>query len=488
MITRNKKRSGFTVIEAVVLIGIFAVSVLAFYRIFTLASFHIIESKKRLAAIALSNERMEHIRNIVYTDIGISGGSPQGLISADETVVVNGTTYRILVDVRYIDDTADGTISNSDTLPDDYKRVQIYTLWGAGVNASVSIADAKGDVYKSQRVDITSQFVPPGGLESATGNGIISINVLDSDGQPVTNASVRIFHDDSPSIDYTAVTDATGNLLFSTPPASAYEITVSKSNYETIKSEAPYNGSTQLYEPINTHQIVLEGQLTTMTVISDIVSDFEINVRDPFCQPISPGVAFDFDITGGRVVGTDPNDDGAPIYVLDTALTTDTSGDIEVYTDTDADGTIETSGDDEASAGLYKLTLNEPGYTLWKVDPGDDVDRSATIASSGSSACNFIVIEDVYDSALIEITDTSSGDSVPVLEAVVRLQNTLAGYDVSQETDKYGMVFFPENANVPLVNGTEYDLRVSADGYYDKNVTVTIDGLETPVVDLTPEP
>lgn len=496
----GKKRNGFTLIEALVLIAIFSISVITFYRVFGLSTYHIIEAKKRLAAVSLANERIEQIRNISYDDIGTPTGSPSGSIIADETVVINNVQFRILTDIRYVIDPADGIAPPIDSVPTDYKRVQIFILWGDGSNQSVPEATAKGPAHRKQRVDITSQFVTPGGLESLTGEGILSINVLDSNGLPIGGASVNIYHPTagSPTINYTGVTDATGNLTYAAPPAPDYRLTVSKNGgtvattYETVKTEVPFDGSASgpgSYDPTDEHQSVLESAVTTTTIITDFVSDFEINVRDPFCQVHSPGVAVDFDIFGGRVIGTDPNNGGAPVYTLETSLTTDTGGDVEVYTDTDADGVVETTGDDQASPGLYTVALNEPGYILWKLEPGNDVLPNATVAGSGITACNFIMLANTFDGALIEVVDsTTTGDPVPVISAVVRLQNTLLGYDISQITDKYGTTFFPEDANVPLINGTVYDVRVSADGYFDKNATITISGLQTPTIDLTPLP
>jgi len=68
----------FTLIEALVVLFVFSLITLTFYSVFTLGGAYIIESKNRLRAVSLANEKMEIIRNLEYDDIGVVGGIPDG--------------------------------------------------------------------------------------------------------------------------------------------------------------------------------------------------------------------------------------------------------------------------------------------------------------------------------------------------------------------------------------------------------------------------
>lgn len=97
----------------------------------------ILESKNRLGATALANQRMEIIRSIDYTSIGTKHwngsawvyGIPAGELIEEEDVSVNTTLYHVDTFVQYVDDTFDG-VTPTDTIPTDYKRGACYGILG----------------------------------------------------------------------------------------------------------------------------------------------------------------------------------------------------------------------------------------------------------------------------------------------------------------------------------------------------------------------
>ena len=229
--------------------------------------------------------------------------------------------------------------------------------------------------------------------------------------------------------------------------------------------------------------------------------DFVLSVDDPFCQPI-PG-AHTIDLTGGYLIGSDPvPDPDKNIYALDsffdnTEFTTDASGTVTIYTDTDDDGTIETNGDDKASAGAYTLDVAQfesknPNLTFWRFKNYTNSKPNIMSLESdytASSACSLIALDETKKSIFVTVRDaTDSNNIIPIEGATVRVQNTSAAYSSSGLTDVFGKVYFPNNQTTPLVAG-DYEVRVSMDGYKVHTQTVSVvSGLKIITVDLTPNP
>lgn len=465
------QKSGFTLIEGIVALAVFSILIVTFYSIFAQTATHLGNSKMRRAAVALANERMEHFRNLPYDEIGTVENAPYGSIVDDEIVNINNMQFRVVVSVFFVDDPIDGS-APADVLFEDYKRVAVAVLWGDGTDESIGKSDVQyGQQYAGKRVQLVSQFVPPGGMETTTTGGILSINVLDADAQAIENAFVTIYdreRDDT----ITSLTDASGNYMYIGAPAceNCYEIIVEKDGYETVATEASYNGTTQIYDPRFVHQSVIIGELTTVAMQIDGTSELVVTSKNVFGDSISD---VDCTVIGGRILGTDPNDDGSPVYNLSAPFTTQTDGTYTIRSDTDNDGDVD--DDDATNPGPYHFTLEESGYKLWKVVDGDDIDPfQANLLAQTTTAVDLILIDESEDAALISVVDIN-GTAIDLAD--VQMVNVGEDYDVMQQTDKYGYVHFPLNAVDALKNGEEYDITVSAAGYEDVSETITIDGL-----------
>jgi hypothetical protein len=308
-------------------------------------------------------------------------------------------------------------------------------------------------------------------METTTTGGILSINVLDTDAQAIENAFVTIYDRDRDDT-ITSLTDASGNYMYIGAPAceNCYEITVEKDGYETVATEVPYNGTTQIYDPRFVHQSVIVGELTTVAMQIDGTSELVVTSKDVFGDSIAD---VDCSVTGGRILGTDPNDDGSPIYNLSTSFTTQADGTYMITSDTDNDGDVD--DDDATNPGPYLFTLEEAGYKLWKVVEGDDIDPlQVNLLAQTTSAVDLILIDESEDAALISVVDIN-GTAIDLAD--VQMVNVTEDYHVMQQTDKYGYAHFPLNATDVLKNGEEYDVTVNAIGYEEVNETITIDGL-----------
>jgi len=446
-----KNKSGFTFIESLVLLFIFSTVAVTFYSVFNLGTKHIIESKNKLGAISLTNQKMEIIRNLEYDDVGTISGIPDGSVNADEYEVVNTRNFHILTDIKYCDDSFDSTQGGmpDDTIPTDYKIAKITVKWGEETG--------------SQQVYLVATFAPPG-VETSAGGGTLRINIIDSGASGIAGAGIHL-HNAGTGIDLNTATDSSGSVLFpGTPAGSDYEIDISKSEYESVSTLAVSPASP--YNPVtDEHASVIADALNVKSIIIDLLSDINISTVDPLNNSIGD---ITFKLTGGRILGTKVSD-GEPGYNYEQDLATNSSGEKSVS---------------DISPGIYDFILRDASnddYTFIKMDPGDDTNNSKFTLSPGVVMdAKAIVADRSIDSLLVSVND-DSGSAVEGASA--RLKNDGLGYDVTLITDKYGKVYFPD-ASGSLQNDN-YDLTVNATGFNSDYSTNAISGLAEKDVVLT---
>jgi hypothetical protein len=447
-----RKMKGMTIIEGLILLAIFIIVATAFYEGFILGTNHILNVKKRLLAVGIANEKMEILRSLPYDEVAVSGGLPSGAIDPDELVVTSGNQFHILTAISYFDDPDDGTLAMStDSIPNDYKSAVIRVLWG-GETAAETV--------------ILRSFFVPSGIETTAGGGILSVNVIDANGIPVQDASVRIQNSFvAPAVDTTLVTGANGNAALVGAKASSqkYIITVSKSGYETVTTLPPY--PITAFYPNDVHMTAINDAFTTGIIISSLLADLHIEARDPLGVPV-PNV--NFDLEGGRVIGTTTG--LAPVYGYSESLVTDSSGNEDIT---------------DASPGAYYLNLNEASYTFWKADYGsNNAANQIVLAPSGNLTATVIIINENSPGYFVQVLDKSNGN--PVEGGVVKFENTGLGYSVEKNTDSYGYAYIPRDAAEALINGTTYDITITHTDYDTKTDTVTINNLTNDTIELEP--
>lgn len=442
-----KNNSGFTLIEALVLLFIFSLITITFYQVISAGTRYIIFSKNRLGAIALANEKMEIARNLKYDDVGIVGGACAGNIPQDEDVAENGRSYHVHTLAAYVDDEFDGTLGGSpnDTAYKDYKLVKITVSWGgSGIDA--------GSVY------LLSRFVPPG-LEAATsGDGILSINIFSDQagGAGVPQANVEITNSDL-GFSETRQTDDSGNIMLVGVKESIqrYKIKVSKSDYETIETMLPYPDT--LYNPTNTHASVVAGSINPADIALNKTADLKITTQDYFGNAIAD---VNFTLEGGRKIGTEVSDPYDPVYNLDEASQTNSSGEKEY---------------NSISPGQYFFEFTNPtsDYELIGTDSAPPI----SLSSEQSLNLKVVLAPKNVTSALIKVRTVGSAD--PFVGAKIELSNT-SGYSEDTTTDGNGTAFFPKTESAPLEDGI-YNLKITADGYQEISGEIEINNGELKV-------
>jgi prepilin-type N-terminal cleavage/methylation domain-containing protein len=445
----SKFKRAFTLVEILVVALIITVVFTSFYTSFTVGTRYIVDSKNRLGATALANEKMEIVRNLEYDNIGISGGIPSGNIPEDEDINVNGREFHVHTYIQYQDDPLD-ELAPDDIIPNDYKIVKITISW-------------KDSSQQTQEIEFMSRFVPPG-LETTAGGAPLAINVKGSDSSPVKQASVKIVNNDvSPAINFTVETDDFGHLMLPAAPPSlgGYQFTISKDGYETVATIDP---DSVIYTPTYRHQDVLLDVLNTYDYIEDLLSNLTVEASD-YQGNFVPDIGFS--IVGGKVIGRDA--ENADVFNMDESNETTNAEGKSVYNNiSPGNYTIEMEDNSQ-----YELIEHDPSIEPFALVPGDTVTYKFLLADKNVNGLAVTVTDELDPSSPIEGAEVTLTDE----------------FDNDVFTDKTtstsGVVFYPDSTT-PLLSGT-YTLKVEASGYVTETKSITINNLTKETVKLTVE-
>lgn len=457
--TKNKK-SGFALIEMLIFLAIFVICGLTFYKALTFGTKNILESKNRLAAIAVANEKMEIIRSLDYASIGTKksdgGGGwvyniPRGETIEEEDVSRNGRNFYVHTFVKYVDDSFDYLAAtpspDTDIVPTDYKAVRIQVSWD----------ETHSD---SKSVFLTSTFVPPSKEEMGTG-GLLFVNVTDGTSNFVPQASVRLTNSVT-STDSTYPTGDDGGTMFpevTEDLSGKYKIEISKTGYYPIQTYPPYDPLiTDSFDPVNKDVAIQNATITNKPMTIDKVSFLTIDTRDMFGNAI-PGV--DFSLEGGLKLGTDGASN--PVYSYKKNNDSGASGSVDI---TDALG---------ISSGSYVFTLiSAPAqFEFVQMSTAKDASSEFSILPGITLTESALFADKTINSFIGTILKDSDG--LPIVGASVRLKNTTLGYDVTLISNEIGKVYFPQDAT-PL-SAVQYDVEVTASGFTTLSDTVDINAL-----------
>ncbi len=446
----NHNKRGFTLIESLVALAVFIIIITSFYATFANGTRIMSDSKNRLGAISLANQKMEIIRNTRYENIGTEGGVPNGAIDPDYYEIASGANFHVKTDIFYIDDPYDGTIDDSsDSIPQDYKSVKITVSWGE-----------EGD---NQRVSLVSNFVPYG-VETDSGGGTLRINIIDTPANGLANASVNISSVDN-GINISTFTDSSGSLLRPGMPAGDdYVITVSKSDYETVTT-LPISPESNYDPVIDQNATIIGGQLNIKSIIINLLSDIKITAQDPYGNSIEN---IKFDLSGGRLIGIDVSDPSNPVPAYNynqSDLEINSSDGVEIL---------------DVSPGEYKFTLSDESagdYEFFKLVPNNSSKSDELVLDLGvSQEVGTVLLDKTVNSAFVSVSELEGGTVVSGAEVILR--NDLLGIEETLLTDEFGQVFFPQDEASPLPIA-DYELEINMVGFETNLQTVNISGLQS---------
>ena len=284
-------RQGFSFIEILVSVAIFAILALAIYQI-TLAATKVVEEARLIvASAAVANEQLEIIHNLAYADVGLLNGIPAGRIQPTLNITRSNINFSINFYIRNIDDPFDGTLGGTpnDLSPADYKLVQM----------DISVpADPK---FKP--ISYT-EYIAPKNLENSTTNGALFVRVFNANGQPIQGANVHVVNNSVTStININDTTNDSGILeIVDVPPSvGAYQISVSKAGYSSDQTYAI--GTPGNPNPTKPNATVVMQQVTQISFAIDRVSNLTVESLTNTCVPIGN---MGFHLSGSKQIGTSP--------------------------------------------------------------------------------------------------------------------------------------------------------------------------------------
>lgn len=254
---RTSRLRGFSLIELLVVAAIMALFIGGLFVTIQTSLKLVAESRARMSALSVANDRLEYIRSLSYDAVGTISGLPAGNIPQVSTSTLNGFLFTERTLIEFIDDPADGVgASDSNSITTDYKRAKIEISW---------------TMREETKTLVLVTTVVPRSIETNVGGGTIRVNVTDANVAPVGGASVRLLNTSgTTTVDVTKLTDSTGSVLFGGAPAgSGYQVFVTRAGYS---SEQTYVATTSIPNPVLQPISLLAADISTVNVQIDALS------------------------------------------------------------------------------------------------------------------------------------------------------------------------------------------------------------------------
>ncbi len=283
----KKQYAGFTIIELIVSIAIFAIIATALLNCVMLVNKSVKLAREKTTLSSLSTYYLEIVRNMPYSQVGTLLGNPHGsLPDLPDAFVANigAYAYKIYYKVTYVHDAADPGAPGDPS----YKQVKMSIL----------------NTSNNEVTDFMTTVVPKG-LITDPNTGALQITVINSQGQLFSGANVQILYPTSTPYTYNLpdVTNGSGQVTEIGLPAAvnSYRIIATAPGYST---DSTYPVTAQNHNPVHPDATVANGTVTQLTLAIDLLSNLTIKTLDQFCQPLSN---VNVNISGAKLIGTSPN-------------------------------------------------------------------------------------------------------------------------------------------------------------------------------------
>lgn len=372
-------------------------------------------NKARAGAVALANERLEYIRSLSYSSIGVSGGIPSGNLAQTETVTLNNISYTRRTFVSYADDPKDGTgASDSNSITADYKVAKVEVSWSSRSG--------------TRSIELITR-VSPVTTETAVQGGTLSLTVVDAQSAALPNAQISITNTSAnPNINFTTYSDSNGQAVFvGATTTGSYTISVTKSGYSTAQT---YSASPENPSPSPTHLTVLSNQTTSAAFAIDVLSSKTVVTRLQSDGSQIAGVPFA--LRGAKTIGTSP-----VVYKYDQTLGSGGTGTTTV-----------------SSLEWDTYTLTVPSSSGYAIASACALQPEYLAPNTAQTTVLYLA---PYTTNSLLVAVRSSATSAIIPNASVRAYRT--GYNTTIATDACGQSFFSG------LSSTTYSLEVSASGY-----------------------
>jgi prepilin-type N-terminal cleavage/methylation domain-containing protein len=256
---KRLRQAGFSYIEVLVGIVILAIVAGGIAQGLAQTSSALGTSKVETTANKLAAAALDRAHRMPYEDVGITGGSPPGVIAATTNTVVGSVTYTVDTEVDYVDDPALG-------------QPQTY------VNYKKVTVTVTPKTNRARPTTVTTLVAPPA-IGSIAGKSTIIVKVIDAlTDEPVAGAPVTADLSTSPA--QTRSTGADGKVVFAGLEPSAIPLNDPKYNYRlTIGLPAPWVTHPDSVPSIaKQHLTASQTWTTTLKVFKR--STINVNLRD----------------------------------------------------------------------------------------------------------------------------------------------------------------------------------------------------------------
>ncbi len=349
-------------------------------------------AKLKATATTIATSQIESIRSLSYTAIGTDGGIPAGAIAQSTTTSNGGLPFTVRTYIEYADDAKDGLgAADSNGITTDYKRIKVTVSYRV-----------EGTL---RSVTLVSNAAPPG-LETTTGGGTLSVNVVNAVGTAVSGASVRILNaSTSPDIDFTTFSDSYGQVMLPGAPTSTeYQIQVTKTGYSTATTYARTGTNAN---PSPGYLTVVGGSTTSSTFAIDLLATLIVRTFSPITAFVWTDAFTDStkvaSMTNAQVIGGALTLSGiSGTYVASGSALSSTTAPAYLASWTSASSTISTPALTSA-----RVSVADSSGTLLSdaVLPGNSAGFTGTIDLSGVSTST-------YPGLKLQATLTSSDPAV----------------------------------------------------------------------------
>ncbi len=290
------RESGFSLVEVVIAAVIFLIVATAITGVLTSAMVSHSVSRERTKAIQVAQDQLEQVSDLAYSDVGVSGSYPDGLIPAAGWGVPAG--YTVAIDVVYVSDPG----PTSARLVANYKK------------ATVTVSRTKdGEVLTKQSTYISPPSRPQyGGINTSNLTVIVSDYGTNS---PLPGATVSL--SDGPAGNVSLVADSSGQAPFlalppttSSPPTDYYDIDVTSPGYETLAADVSPSSAAHI------QLAPTQSQSTTIRVFKR--ATINVNLKDASNAPYTGAATMKIKsaATGAWTTFTTSNGTFAPIDTL----------------------------------------------------------------------------------------------------------------------------------------------------------------------------
>lgn len=245
----RRSEDGFTLAELIIGLTVLAIVAISLTGLFTGLINSAVVAKQKAVGATLATNQMEYLKSLPYDNLAVAGGSIYATSPIPPTITkkINGVTYTIKTSISYIDDSYDGCGSYptlalkqtycrnypppsgapaTDTNPADYKI------------ADVSVYNKGNKLLAEVDSEISARVA-----ETASTTGALFVSVIDSNGSPVSGATVGVVNSVVGPVNVSDATDENGIAIFYGLPVDTsnydYKITASASGYSSLTTIVP---------------------------------------------------------------------------------------------------------------------------------------------------------------------------------------------------------------------------------------------------------